>query len=169
MSRRYYLSLGSNIQPEKNLGAAVVMLASYSRIVAVSRVYETQPLGAGSPQGNYLNAALLVESELEPLTFLKEVIGEIETTLGRERTGDKFAARTIDIDVMVIDPPVSHIEHRPIPSPELMERAFVAVPLAEIDPGYVHPQTGQTLAEIAAGFAVREDEMVLREDVVLNR
>ena len=149
MSNRYYLSLGGNIEPERNLPATVRLLGNYGKVLAVSQVYESPPAGAREDQPNYLNAAVLVESELGPQEFHKTAIGEIERALGRVRTDDKFAARTIDIDILLVNQDILQIEHRNIPNPEICTRSFVAVPLAEIAGDYVHPETKEPLREIA--------------------
>lgn len=160
-----FLSLGSNIQPEENLAKAVEKLAESSKLVAVSPVWETLPLGAATNQPNFLNAATLVETDQSPETFKDEVIRRIEDDLGRVRTADKFAPRPIDIDIMLFNDQVLEMDNRHIPDPEVLERPFVAIPLAEIAPDYRHPETGQTLHDIAEGFTVTESEMRLRPNL----
>ena len=160
-----FLSLGSNIQPEKNLRKAIEQLAKSSRLVAVSPVWETLPLGTTDTQPNFLNAATLVETDQTPETFKVEVIRRIEDELGRVRTADKFAPRSIDIDIMFFNDQVLDVDNRHIPDPEVLERPFVAIPLAQIAPDYRHPETGQTLRDIAQGFTVTETEMRLRPNL----
>lgn len=168
MYRSYYLSLGSNIHPEDNLPAAVRLLANYGRIKAVSRVYESPPAGASEHQPNYLNAAVLLISNLSPLEFQTQAIGDIEVRLRRVRTDDRNAARTIDIDILLVDQQILHIEHRTIPSPEIYERDFVAVPLGEIAGETVHPETGERLSAIAANFENADSSLKPRRDVDLQ-
>jgi 2-amino-4-hydroxy-6-hydroxymethyldihydropteridine diphosphokinase len=150
----YYLSLGSNISPEKNLMDAVRLLSNFGDVVAASKVYETPPVG-DVIQENYLNAAVLVRSTLSPNKFQQQVIQGIEQDLKRVRTSNKFGPRTIDIDIILFDQEVIQIEHRQIPSDEILERDFVAIPMAEISPNYTHPVTGQKLHEIARSFRSR--------------
>ncbi len=164
MTNLIYLSLGSNIRPEQNLRQAVKLLAKFSRLKAVSSVWETKPVGS-IDQPNFLNAAALVESGLTAALFKEKVIRPIEATLGRVRGPDKFGPRSIDIDIMLFNREIVELNGHSIPDSEVMERPFVAIPLAEIAPSYQHPQTGQTLAEIAGNFAVTEEEMQLRTDV----
>lgn len=159
-----FLSLGSNIEPEANLNKAVAMLAESSRLVAVSPVWETLPLGV-TDQPNFLNAATLVETDRTPEVFKREVIRWIENELGRARNGDKFGPRTIDIDIMLFNQQILELDNRHIPDPEVVERPFVAIPLAEIAPDYRHPETGQTLRDIARGFDVNKEHMRLRPTV----
>ena len=161
-----YLSLGSNIEPERNLPAAVTRLAQYGRVKAVSAVWESLPVGF-SDQPNFLNAAVLLETELSAPALREEAIATIESALGRVRTENKNAPRTIDIDIMLFNRDVIQTKRRHIPDPEVMERPFVAIPLAEISPDYVHPETGQRLQDIAQQFDPTSAGMHRRDDVVL--
>jgi 2-amino-4-hydroxy-6-hydroxymethyldihydropteridine diphosphokinase len=160
-----FLSLGSNIKPEENLPRAVEKLAEWSKLVAVSPVWETLPLGITDDQPHFLNAVTLVETDQSPETFKAEVIRRIEDDLGRVRTADKFAPRPIDIDIMLFNNQVLDVDNRHIPDPEVLERPFVAIPLAQIAPDYRHPETGQTLRDIAGSFTVTEAEMRLRPNL----
>ncbi|WP_166830917.1 2-amino-4-hydroxy-6-hydroxymethyldihydropteridine diphosphokinase [Thalassoroseus pseudoceratinae] len=150
---RVYLGLGSNIDPETNLPNAVLELQKYGRIAAVSRVWETKPVNCpGSPE-NFLNAAVLLETSLSAIAVRLEAIAAIESGLGRVRDpANRNAPRTIDIDVALFNDEILQIEHRPVPDPAIVKHAYLAIPLAELDPNFKHPQTGETLAEIAAGF-----------------
>lgn len=147
-----YLSLGSNIDPERNLPAAVGLLGRYGRVLAVSAVYESLAEG-WADQPNFLNAAALFSTPLSAEKLRAGPIAEIEAALGRVRTANKNAPRTIDIDIMLFNRDILELGPRHIPSPEILERPFVAVPLAELAPDYVHPETGETLATIAARFS----------------
>ena len=161
-----YLSLGSNIEPEQNLPAAVIRLAQYGGVEAVSAVWESLPVGF-SDQPNFLNAAMLLETKLSAPALHEEAIAAIELALGRVRTENKNAPRTIDIDIILFNRDIIQMKRRRIPDPELMERPFVAIPLAEISPDYVHPETGQTLRDIAQQFDTTSAGMHRRDDVVL--
>jgi 2-amino-4-hydroxy-6-hydroxymethyldihydropteridine diphosphokinase len=162
-----YLSLGSNIEPERHLSAAVVYLAQYGHVRAVSTVWETRPVGF-SDQPNFLNAALLLETDLSAQALRAEAITSIEATLGRVRTENKNAPRPIDIDIMLFNHDILQVGRRRIPDPEVLERPFVAIPLAEIAPDYIHPETGQTLREIAWRFDPTAAGMRRRDDVQLR-
>jgi 2-amino-4-hydroxy-6-hydroxymethyldihydropteridine diphosphokinase len=163
---RAYLSLGSNVAPEHNLPLAVAMLGRFGRVVAASTVWESPPAD-GSDQPNYLNAAVLFETTLTALQLREQVITYIENALGRVRSSDKNAPRPIDIDIMLFNHEVLQLGERRIPSPEITERAFVAIPLAEMAPNYVHPLIGATLAEIAARFSLADAGLTPRADVQL--
>jgi 2-amino-4-hydroxy-6-hydroxymethyldihydropteridine diphosphokinase len=161
-----YLSLGSNIEPEHNLTAAVVKLGRFGHVKAVSTVWQTAPIGF-TDQADFLNAAVLLETPLSARALREQAIAQVEHELGRVRTANKNAPRTIDIDIMLFNDDVLMLGQRRIPDPEVLERSFVAIPLAEIAPDYVHPETGQTLKQIGDQFDPAEAAMRLREDVVL--
>lgn len=146
-----YISLGSNIDPTKNLPAAVASLAEYGRVVAVSAVWETRAVGPW-PQPNFHNAALLLETCLSASALKETALAAVERKLGRVRSSDRFAPRTIDLDLMLFNQERFSLGARRIPDPEVVAYAFVAIPLAELAPGYIHPETGQTLAAIASRF-----------------
>ncbi len=162
-----YLSLGSNIEPERHLPEAVAHLAQYGYVRAVSAVWETRPVGF-SDQPNFLNAALLLETDLSAQALREEAIASIEAALGRVRAKNKNAPRTIDIDIMLFNHDTLQVGRRRIPDPEVLERPFVAIPLAEIAPDYIHPQTGQTLRDIARRFDPMAAGMRRRDDVELH-
>lgn len=159
-----YLSLGSNIEPEANMVAAVKMLAQRTELVAVSSVWETQPVGMPN-QPNFLNAAVIVNTALTAGQLKAQVLRPIEQKLGRVRQRNKNAPRPMDIDIMLFNREVLELGSRHIPDAEVLERPFVALPLAEIAPDYVHPETGQTLHSIAQKFTVTPQEMQLHPEM----
>ncbi len=161
-----YLSLGSNIEPEHNLPAAVAHLSEFGRIKAVSTVWQTTPVGFAQ-QADFLNAAVLLETKLSAAALRQKVIAQIENKLGRVRTENKNGPRPIDIDIMLFNRDVLSLGWRRIPDPELLEQAHVAIPLAEIAPDYVHPENNLTLQEIAWQFSPVLGGFDKRNDVKL--
>jgi 2-amino-4-hydroxy-6-hydroxymethyldihydropteridine diphosphokinase len=81
------------------------------------------------------------------------------------RGGNRNGPRTIDLDIVLFNRQILNLAHSRIPDPDLFERPFMAVTLAEIAPDYRHPETGQTLQDIAAKFVLNADEMRLHPDV----
>lgn len=162
-----YLSLGSNIDPEKNLPAAVRELGRFGRVLRVSRVWQSPPVG-GPGQPDYLNAALLLETALSAEDLKETAIAAVEALLGRVRGFDRNAPRTIDIDIMLFDSEQLRLGDRSIPDQEVLERPFVAIPLSEIALDYIHPVTGESLAEIASRFNPNSSDMRLRSDLILD-
>ena len=164
---RAYLSLGSNIAPEQNLPAAVRELQRYGRVVSVSKVWQTPPEGDVN-QPDFLNAAVLLETEFSAEHVRQTMIPRVEQALARVRdAANRNAPRTIDVDLSLFNSETLSTGGRTIPDPDVLTRAFVAVPLAELDPGYVHPETGRTLAEIAAELYQSCGPMRPRNDVML--
>jgi 2-amino-4-hydroxy-6-hydroxymethyldihydropteridine diphosphokinase len=161
-----YLSLGSNIEPEHNLPEAVAQLARFGRVIAASSVWQTPAVGF-TEQPDFLNAAVLLETELPARILRQRTIAQIENSLGRVRTENKNGPRPIDIDIILFNLEVLSIGQRRIPDPELLERSFVAIPMAEIAPDYVHPEVKITLAEIALQFNPATEAIKRRDDVEL--
>jgi len=161
---RVFISLGSNIDAEHNLPEAVRRLATRCRLLAVSPVYETLPVGT-TDQPNFLNAAVLIETGLAAAELETQVLDAIEQELGRVRTADKNAPRTIDLDISLFGDQVLDMAGRHIPDPDILRFPHVAQPLADLAPRQRHPETGQTLLEIAQGLPssglVRRLERVL--------
>lgn len=147
MPKRAFISIGSNIDPEKHLPLAIRKLKQLGEILSVSGVYQNPALGR-SEQPDFLNAAALLLTHL-PALEVRHALRSIEAQLGRVRTDDKYAARTIDLDLCLYDNLVIQSPEFVLPDPEIFERAHLAVPLAELDPGYLHPITDETLEQIA--------------------
>ena len=139
-----YISLGSNIQPRRNLPRAIELLRTLGPVKALSTIWETPPVGTAGP--NFLNAVACIESQLDVDT-LKEKLRQIETQLGRARTADKYAPRPIDLDILLHDDVLI--------DPEIWEQPHLAIPLAEVYPDYQHPQRGETIAVAARKFQAR--------------
>jgi 2-amino-4-hydroxy-6-hydroxymethyldihydropteridine diphosphokinase len=146
---RAHVGLGSNLGDRMaNLDAAVQALDAdeLSHVMAVSRVYETVPVG-GPAQGPYLNAVAVLETDRDPHQLLR-LLQAIETLLGRER-GERWGPRTADLDLLLYDGPPLHDPDLVVPHPRARERAFVLVPLVDADPLAAFPD-GQTALEALA-------------------
>jgi 2-amino-4-hydroxy-6-hydroxymethyldihydropteridine diphosphokinase len=108
----------------------------------VSSLYDTEPLGE-TDQPNFLNAVARLHTDLSARQLLWN-LQLIERRLGRVR-GKRWGPRTIDLDLLLYGDVVMEEPGLRVPHPELMRRAFVLVPLLELEPGLVHPETGRTL------------------------
>jgi 2-amino-4-hydroxy-6-hydroxymethyldihydropteridine diphosphokinase len=148
------ISLGSNVDKEKNMPLAVALIRERCHLLAVSPVYETLPMGLYD-QGNFFNAAVLVETERSPSELKQEVLDWLENTLGRVRQADKNAPRTIDADLTLYGDAVVEYTGHHVPDPDLLRFAHVAVPVADLLPNAAHPETGERLADLAARLTVR--------------
>lgn len=127
-----YLSLGSNLgDREANIHKALGLLGETVRVIRVSSLYETAPIGV-TDQGHFINAVALIETDLDPINLLNAING-IEQSVGRVRNF-RWGPRVIDIDILLYDNAVVNTPELTIPHPEMMKRAFVLIPLAEIAP-----------------------------------
>jgi len=146
MPQTAYLALGTNLGNRLgNLRAALTALASQVRIMAKSRIYETQPWGF-TDQPAFLNIAVRIETDLSPaalLTFLKK----LEADLGRTPTF-RNGPRLIDLDILFYNNLILNPPPLVIPHPRLHERAFVLVPLADVGAEVVHPLFKKSVAEL---------------------
>lgn len=153
MKNQVVVALGSNINKERNLPLAIQLLGELCAVTAVSPIYETEPVGLLN-QPNFWNAAVLIETDLNATEIKLNVINVIEAKLKRIRLPDKNAARTIDADIVLFNDAVFAYEGgdgrlRPIPDPDLLRFAHVAVPVADLLPDFLHPQTGEPLGNLA--------------------
>jgi dihydroneopterin aldolase / 2-amino-4-hydroxy-6-hydroxymethyldihydropteridine diphosphokinase len=165
VGHRVFVSLGSNIEPERNLPEATRRLARHCRLLAVSPVYETEPVGR-TDQPSFLNAAVRLETYRTPAELKEEVLLAVEQKLGRVRTDDKNDPRTIDLDISLYGDQVLELGGRHIPDPDILEFPHVARPLADLAPEVRHPETRQTLAEIAKSLS--DKGLKRRNDVALG-
>ncbi len=165
MSEHAFISIGSNLEPERYLPLAVRGLRRIGRLVGISGVHQSPAVG--SQRGpDFLNAAVRVETEASPLD-VRQRLRDIEVDLGREREEDKFAPRTIDLDLCLYGSLVLSSPQVTLPHPELIEQAYVAVPMAQLAPDLPHPITGETLRSLANRLALQV-ELVERSDVALT-
>lgn len=143
-----YIALGSNIgDREAHIGLARRRLATFpaTRLLAMSRLYETQPVGPAGPD-KFLNAAAAVQTSLPPRELLEHLL-RIERMAGRERH-IRWGPRTLDLDLLLYGDTVLHEDDLTVPHPRLHERRFVLEPLAEIAPEASHPVLHRTVREL---------------------
>jgi 2-amino-4-hydroxy-6-hydroxymethyldihydropteridine diphosphokinase len=129
---RAYLALGSNLGDRlDNLRRAVALLGERDvDVIRSSRVYETEPVG-GPPQPEYLNAVIEVETELGAGDLLRACL-DVEDVLGRVRA-ERWGPRVLDVDVLTFGRDRIDSPDLVVPHPRMHERAFVLVPLLELD------------------------------------
>jgi 2-amino-4-hydroxy-6-hydroxymethyldihydropteridine diphosphokinase len=146
MSNTVYLSLGSNIgDREANLRTAIEKLMGLGEIVAVSALYETEPVEF-TAQPWFLNCAIALRTDLTPEGFLSE-IQAIEQSMGRRRIQPK-GPRNIDLDILLFGQSINSTPQLQVPHPAMHERRFVLEPLAEIAPDIRHPIFNKTVREL---------------------
>jgi 2-amino-4-hydroxy-6-hydroxymethyldihydropteridine diphosphokinase len=169
VSRIAAIALGSNLSSPwgdraANLREAVARVAKLGDVRGVSSFYDTKPVGT-TDQPNFLNGAMLLETELEPVELMRALLA-IERAMGRDRSSLPAVAslseaaqagaapikgpRIIDLDLLLMDDVVLATPDLTLPHPAMAERRFVLQPLAEIAPAMVDPISGRSVAESLA-------------------
>ena len=151
-----YLNIGSNIEPEKHLRESIRLLREYGEVKAVSSVWQSHAFGSDGP--DFLNACVLFLTPLHDRELKEQVIRPIEAALGRVRGPDKYAPRTIDIDIILFD----EEPH----GGEFWSNAFVVVPLADLLPDFYHPFNYERLSRVAAHM--RRQTWIEKRPNILN-
>jgi 2-amino-4-hydroxy-6-hydroxymethyldihydropteridine diphosphokinase len=140
---RVYVSIGSNIEPERNIRAAIRALKASFENVATSPVYESR--AEGFDGDNFYNLAACFDTD-EPIEQLGVRLGQIEAARGRVRTEARFAPRTLDIDILLYGDLIRHDDHFDIPRRDIITNGYVLGPLIALAPDLRHPETGEQLA-----------------------
>ena len=142
-----YLLIGGNLGNRKeNLLKAIDLIKEQCGTLAKSSsIYETAAWGM-TEQPSFLNQALEISTSLNAKQLMRKIL-KIETMMGRVRK-DKFGPRTIDIDILFYENEIHDLLFLKIPHPELQNRRFVLVPLAEINSELQHPVLKKTIAEL---------------------
>jgi 2-amino-4-hydroxy-6-hydroxymethyldihydropteridine diphosphokinase len=150
-----YLNLGSNIEPEKNIPQAVKLLREIAKVESISSIWETKSVGYDG--ANFLNVCVLIITHLHPDELKNQILRPVENQVGRVRNENRYAPRTIDIDIVLFDETPHNLE--------TWNHAFVIVPLAELIPNFLHPLEGKSLVEVAKQNQVW---IMKREDVLIS-
>jgi dihydroneopterin aldolase/2-amino-4-hydroxy-6-hydroxymethyldihydropteridine diphosphokinase len=142
-----FIGVGSNIEPERNITEALKRLSKQIDITGISYFYKTAPL-LRENQDEYLNGVWRVNTSIPPKELKFDVLKKIEQELHRNRQSDKYAPRTIDLDLLLYEDIVIHEEDLTIPDPDICKRAFIAFPLSELNPDLIMPDTKKPLVDL---------------------
>jgi 2-amino-4-hydroxy-6-hydroxymethyldihydropteridine diphosphokinase len=147
---RCWLSIGSNQDREASIRGAVADLRSAFGNLVLSSVYESPAEGfAGEP---FLNLVAAFDTD-KTVAEIDRVLRTIEDGHGRVRGPDKFAPRTLDIDLLTYGQAIGTLDGRELPRDEILRYAFVLVPLAEVAPDDRHPGTGRSFRDLLDDLA----------------
>jgi 2-amino-4-hydroxy-6-hydroxymethyldihydropteridine diphosphokinase len=141
---RIYISIGSNIDAEKNIRLAIHALQGHYGRLILSSVYESEAVGFEGD--NFLNLVAGLNTE-EDVYTVAATLRKIEDDNGRVRSGPRFSSRIVDLDLLLYDDLILKENGLELPRDEIIKNAFVLLPLEEIAPQLIHPVTGQTMCD----------------------
>jgi 2-amino-4-hydroxy-6-hydroxymethyldihydropteridine diphosphokinase len=147
---RAYVGVGSNLGDRwahLALAARSLRAAPGVKLLRASRVWDSAPMGP--PQGRYLNAVLELKTGMSAASLLA-LLQRVERAAGRTRSGTRWEARTLDLDLLLHGDDVIRGPPLTIPHPGMAARRFVLAPLAEVCPERIVPGTGLTVAQLLA-------------------
>ncbi len=150
--RRVFIGIGSNIDPEQNIREALRLLAESARIVSISMFYREPAIGRPE-EPDFYNGVVAIDTDLSPVTLKWKVLRVIEAVLGRRRSANKYASRTIDLDLLLYGDSMLSSNELTLTDSDVLKRAFIAVPLAEIAPELVLPGFDIPIRQLAERFS----------------
>ena len=152
-----YVAAGSNVEPEKNLARALDGLEQAFGTVAISPAYRNAAVGFSGE--DFINLVVGFRTDDSP-PRVKEQLERIELSCGRARNAPKWAPRTMDLDMLMYDQLVSDQPGLILPRPDLLRRAFMLKPLADLAPQLLHPTQRRTIGELWAQFPAADHPLV---------
>jgi len=151
-----YISLGSNIDREALTRAGVAALRERYGELVLSSVYESEAVGFDGE--NFYNMVIALQTA-DDVYAVAQALREIEDDHGRDRTGPRFSSRTLDLDLLLYDELILNEEKLQIPRDEILQRAFVLWPMAEVAADLMHPQVNKTYAQLWSEFDKEKEKL----------
>jgi 2-amino-4-hydroxy-6-hydroxymethyldihydropteridine diphosphokinase len=152
-----YVAAGSNVEPEKNLARALDALDEQFAPLAISPAYRNPAVGFAGD--DFINLVVGF-STLDSPAQVKAKLERVETDCGRPRDAPKWGPRAMDLDILMYDQLVSDEPGLLLPRPDLLRRAFMLKPLADLAPGLLHPTQHRTIGELWAQFPAADQQFV---------
>lgn len=169
-----YIGVGSNILPKENVISAMHLLNKIYQVTAASTFYFTPPLKPSllppenldsDCQADFLNGLWSITTDDEPSKIIM-TLKLIEKNLGRVRTQNRYASRTIDLDLIYAEGIVNPFLK--IPDPDIYHRYFLALPLAELDPSLIMNDTGQSILSIIKNNQWSLENTEMKPDLIFS-
>lgn len=148
---RVYIGIGSNIDPELYIEKALDLLKKKVEVTGISSFYLTKPI-FNKDINDFVNGVCQVNTALEPEKLKFDILKKIEKKLHRKKTKEKYSSRTIDLDLILYGNRIINTDKLKIPDPDIYTRAFISIPLYELDPKLILPDTGKYINEIINNF-----------------
>ena len=152
-----YVAAGSNVEPEKNLARALDGIEQAFGELMISPAYRNPAVGFTGE--DFINLVVGFRTD-EPPARVKETLERIELSCGRARNAPKWAPRTMDLDILMYDQLISDEPGLLLPRPDLLRRAFMLKPLADLAPGLLHPTQQRSIGELWAQFPAADHPLV---------
>ncbi|MES9855990.1 MAG: 2-amino-4-hydroxy-6-hydroxymethyldihydropteridine diphosphokinase [Sedimenticola sp.] len=153
---RIWLSIGSNVERERNIRGALQVLQERFGELILSKVYESEAVGFdGEPFYNLVVGLKTRLSAGELMTALRR----IEAAHGRQRGDERFAPRTLDIDILTYGDRVMNYQGQELPRDEITRYAFVLLPLSEVAGNEIHPLTGMSYSQLWDEFDTTDQSL----------
>ena len=152
-----YVAAGSNVEPEENLARALDELEQAFGDLAISPAYRNEAVGFAGP--DFINLVVGFRT-VEAPGEVKQTLERIEALCGRPRTAPKWGPRSMDLDILMYDQVVSDEPALVLPRPDLLRRAFMLKPLADLAPDLRHPTQHRTIGELWAEFPGADHALV---------
>ncbi|MBR9986204.1 MAG: 2-amino-4-hydroxy-6-hydroxymethyldihydropteridine diphosphokinase [Desulfosarcina sp.] len=160
-----FISVGSNMGGKLDnclRGIAALTESAESSLLAASRFFRTSPVDYADQEW-FVNAAVKIRTTMAPLALMDKLVA-IQRQMGRKADAIRFGPRVLDLDILLYDDWIVRTQRLTIPHPRMHKRAFVLQPICDINPSVVHPELGQTVADLLCHLDDENQRVILLEN-----